>query len=63
MFQPIVIYLKSGEVGFCTLMYSDVQDLKEQIESISHSDDVDKVCLESHLPHLDFEKLKKIFSF
>ena len=57
MYQPIVIYLKSGEVGFCTLKYSDVTDLKNQVDSLSMSEDVDKVVIESHLPKLDLKSI------
>lgn len=59
MFQPIIIYLKSGEVGFCVLKYSEVTDLKNQVDSISMSEDVDRVGLESHLPVLDMEHLNE----
>ena len=57
MFQPIIITLKTGEVGFCTLEFKTQQDLRERIDNMSKSPDVDRITLESHLPtiqNLDF---------
>ena len=46
MFMPITILLKSGENGYCTLMYNTISELREQVEAISASEDVESVTLD-----------------